>query len=235
MNHSIIARCAHSGRIGIAVASVSLAAGARLHAAIRPHAGGILIQGACSFRLNTIANRLLGQGHTAAYVMQQLEFGDPDFDLRQIAIVDRESAVATHCPASIARRGGIRAGAGYATLCEGAVDGRAADLMAEAFEAAPAEDLDQRLLCALEAGGTAPRSAGGLPLRSASLVMWGWRDYSELEVQVDMHDKPVGELRRIHTELKPSVAYYEEGSRDPTKATAADAISFAGRLSKERE
>ncbi|MDB5956490.1 DUF1028 domain-containing protein [Ramlibacter sp.] len=220
MSHSILARCARTGQFGIALASVSLAAGADLDAAVRPNVGAILIRGARSFRLNRLATNLLAQGHGPAHVLRQLEQSDSDFDLRQVAIIDRESTLATHSGAGLRAWSGLRCGSAYAVLCEHVADERIAAAMAAAFEAAPADDLDHRLLCALEAGTAAAGSSArpGLALRSAALVTWGRRDYSDLEVRVDLHEQPVKELRRVYADMKPSVEYYEQRARNPSQA-----------------
>jgi uncharacterized Ntn-hydrolase superfamily protein len=235
MSYSIIARCARSGQIGIGLASVSLAAGTGLDAAVRPNVGAILVQGARSFRLNRLATNLLAQGHGPAYVMQQLESTDPDFDLRLVAIIDRESILATHCGTAVRPWSGIRSGAGYAVLCEDSADERVAQAMVAAFEAAPDDELDNRLLCALEAGSAAApaTAAKGLPIRSAALVNWGRRDYSDLEVRVDMHEDPVTELRRVYADMKPSVEYYEQRARNPSKAMHHR--EFAGLLKAQQK
>jgi uncharacterized Ntn-hydrolase superfamily protein len=233
MSYSIIARCARSGQIGIGLASVSLAAGTGLDAAVRPNVGAILVQGARSFRLNRLATNLLAQGHGPAYVMRQIETTDPDFDLRQVAIVDRESTLATHCGTAVRPWSGIRSGSGYAVLCEEMADERVAGAMVKAFEAVPDDELDNRLLCALEAGSAAAGGKSGLPIRSAALVNWGRREYSDLEVRVDMHEEPVKELRRVYADMKPSVEYYEQRARNPSKAMHHR--EFAGLLKAQQK
>jgi uncharacterized Ntn-hydrolase superfamily protein len=235
MSYSIIARCARTGQIGIGLASVSLAAGAAFDAAVRPNVGAILIQGARSFRLNRLATNLLAQGQGPAHVMRQLEGSDPDFALRQVVIIDRDSTLATHSGTALRPWSGIRCGSGYAVLCEDVASESVADAMAAAFGGAPDDDLDHRLLCALEAGDAAftatPRK--GLAMRSAGLVVWGKRDYSEIEVRADMHEAPVQELRRVYADMKPSVEYYEQRARNPSKAMHHK--EFAGLLKAQQK
>jgi uncharacterized Ntn-hydrolase superfamily protein len=235
MSYSIIARCARSGELGIGLASASLAAGAGLDAAVRPNVGAILIQGARSFRMNRLATHLLAQGHGPAHVLRQLAQSDPDFDLRQVAIIDRESTLATHCGTALRAWSGIRCGAGYAVLCEDTAGEQVATAMAAAFEADPADDLDHRLLCALEAGrtGAGAGTPARLPVRSAALVRWGRRDYSDLDVRVDLHEEPVAELRRVFADMKPSVEYYEQRARNPGQAMHHR--EFAGLLKAQQK
>jgi uncharacterized Ntn-hydrolase superfamily protein len=107
--------------------------------------------------------------------------------------------------------------------------------MGAAFEEQTKDDLDLRLLTALEAGHAAWTAgpARGLPLRSAALVAWGRRDYSDIEVRVDLHAEPVKELRRVYAEMKPSVEYYEQRARNPGKAMHH--LEFAGLLKAQQK
>lgn len=232
MGYSIIGRCARSGQIGSALASVSLAGGASLDAAVRANSGAVLIQGVRSFRLNRLATHLLGLGHSAAHVLQELKSSDPDAESRQIAIVDSESTIATHSGSALRGWSGVRVGAGYAVLCEHAAGPQVADAMAKAFEAEPDSELDHRMLCALEAGAAAEGAPAGLPIRSSALVAWGRRDYSDIDIRVDLHEQPVQELRRIYADFKPSAVYYEERARNPSQALSAR--EFAGIVMQKR-
>ena len=101
--------------------------------------------------------------------------------------------------------------------------------------AMPAEDLDSRLLAALEAGREAGGCAGrrgSMPARSAALVCWNLRDFNEIDLRVDLHLDAVGELRRLHDDTKPTIAYYDERGRNPRNAESP--ITFAERLRQQQ-
>lgn len=233
MNFAIIARCDHTGEIGIGLISTSMAAGAHLDAAIRPHAGGILIQGSPSNRLNRLATNLLAQGHSARYVLQAVTSNDDDSDLRHIVIIDRESTLAIHHGIACEPACDIKAGPHYAVICEKS-DGADASTISSAFESTQGRDFDDRLLRTLEAGVTKmPSQPAGPQSRSGALLVWGRRDYSDIDLRVDLHDDPINELRRIYSDFKPTAAYYEERARNP--AQAVNALEFAGVLSAQRE
>jgi len=232
MGFAVIARCDRTGEIGIALASEALAGGACLYGAIRPNAGGVLILGVTSLRLNHLATHLLAQGHSAAHVLLELKENDVDIDSRQIAVVDRDSCIATHCGAGLQSSSGCRSGEGFAVLCDRA-GAESADSLAEAFQATAEESLDSRLLRSLESGDAALRKRGGLQLCSAALVVWGRRDYSDIDLRVDSHAWPVTELRRIFVDFKPTAAYYEERARNPSQAI--NAKEFAGILQRQKD
>ena len=82
------------------------------------------------------------------------------------------------------------------------------------FESGASLDLDARILAALEAVEAGYLAA----IRSVALVMYGSRDYSEVDLRVDMHDQPIAELRRLYDEFQPFGAYYDERAKNPREA-----------------
>lgn len=66
---------------------------------------------------------------------------------------------------------------------------------------------------AVEAG----RDAGGQPggQRSAALLVFDRKTFSRVDLRVDLHPEPVGELRRIFDQYRPAIPYYEERQVDP--------------------
>jgi uncharacterized Ntn-hydrolase superfamily protein len=240
MNLSIIARCDRTGQFGLAAASVSIARGGDFDGAVRPRVGAVLIQGARSFRLNRLAVNLLEIGHSPSRVLAQVLREDADHACRQIVVLDRGLPPAVHAGAEVRGAGGIKVGGAHAVAYEGAADANAAEAALASLQASSAEELDLRLLRALEAAAP-PRRGGALqgaasdivtPLRSAAMVVWGERDYSDLDLRVDLHADPIGELRRIYDDFKPTAAYYEERARNPGQAVSAR--EFAGLLSQKR-
>jgi uncharacterized Ntn-hydrolase superfamily protein len=66
--------------------------------------------------------------------------------------------------------------------------------------------LEERLLAALEAGRDAGGQNGGQ--HSSALVVYGSEINAYIDLRVDEHAEPVGELRRIYEAFKPVVPYY---------------------------
>src|SRR5713226_6562633 len=112
MTFSIIARCPHSGRLGLGIATFSIGAGGRCEGIL---AGvGIRKTQAFTNRGNDpLAIELLAQGLGPARVMQMLEQNDPNHAYRQIAIIDREGTAAAHTGSGTRPWSGHKIGAGY--------------------------------------------------------------------------------------------------------------------------
>jgi uncharacterized Ntn-hydrolase superfamily protein len=93
--------------------------------------------------------------------------------------------------------------------------------MAEAFESAREMPLAERLMRSLEAGRDAGGQVGGsghLPERSAALIVHGRGDAPEIDLRVDLHDHAVDQLRRLHDEYIPYVAFHRLRWLDPASA-----------------
>jgi uncharacterized Ntn-hydrolase superfamily protein len=215
LNFSIVARCARTGQLGVALAGGELAAGRHLRAGVRPNVGATHTQGRPNPRNNRLALNLLAQGFSVSAVMHELAGSDPEIEAREIAIVDRLGEVAVRSAAP------HRVGAGYAILGPHSLLAAAA----AAYEADPAADLDERLLGALEAA-----SLQGA--RAAALVLWGRRDFNDLDLRVDSHPVPVVELRRVHSDVKPTIEFYDARARNPRMTMTGK--EFAENLKKGR-
>lgn len=236
MTYSIIARCPRTGQLGIGIASYSIAIGLYCDGAVRANTGVTLTQGFPFPRNNTLAINLLAQGRTAGQTMIELISNDPDSEYRQIAIVDRESNAVAHTGANVRRWTGHRIGKGYVAFGDMLAGEHVVGALAAGFEAKPDAGLDEQLLAALEAGRDAGGLAGDkgrLPERSAAMIVWGNRTYSEVDLRVDLHERAIDELRRIYVDYKPSIAYYEERARNPRNAIPA--MEFADMLKKQQQ
>ena len=235
MTYSIVAHCQRTGQFGIGVASFSMAIGRYCDGAVRANTGATLTQGAPNPRNNYLAINLLAQGHTASQALAMLIANDPQSDYRQVAIADRDDSAAVHSGAKLRGWAGHRMGKGYVAFGDSLAGQPVIEAMAARFEAMSSADLDERLLAALEAG----RDAGGLagvmgrlPARSAAMIVWGNRPHNELDLRTDLHDEAIAEVRRIHADYKPTIAYYDERARNPRNAISG--VEFAERLKQQQ-
>lgn len=235
MTYSILARCARTGRLGLGVASFTMAIGQYTDAAVRPNTGVTFTQGNPNPRNNRLAINLLAQGHGPGAALKTLLSADDTPAYRQIGVIDREGVTAAHTGAQLPGWAGHLQGDGYVLLgCQLAGEAVLA-AMEKRFLAEPEADLDTRMLAALEGGrdaGGIKGEAGRLPARAVALVVWGKRDYSDLDLRVDMHDTDaVGRLRAIYEEFKPYAVYYDERARNPRNAIPQ--FEFADILKKK--
>lgn len=240
MTYSVLARCPRTGRLGLGVASYSIAIGLYCDAAVRPNTGVTLTQGFPLPRNNRFALNLLAQGFHAGPALKALLDCDPEHGYRQIGVIDREGGCAAHTGTRLSAKlpgwAGHRIGDGAIALgCQLAGE-KVVKALAGGFAAEPQAALEDRLLAALEAGrdaGGIQGASGRLPERSVALIVWGRRDYSDLDLRVDLHDTDaVAELRRVYVDYQPSAAYYEERARHPQNAIPA--MEFAEMLKSKQ-
>jgi uncharacterized Ntn-hydrolase superfamily protein len=235
MTYGIIARCSRTGRLGVGVASYSIAIGLYCSDAVRANTGAAVSLASSNPGDGALALRLLAQGFTSAQVLAQLIGNDVNSGYRQIVVMDREGNAAAHSGAMTRPWCGHLAGKDYVALGDMLAGQQVLDAIVEGYAADPAASLEDRLLVALEAG----RDAGGqvgkggrLPERSAAIVVAGIFDYSDWDLRVDAHDKAVEELRRVHEEFKLFVGYYIERAKSPRNAKTQ--MEFADMVAADR-
>jgi uncharacterized Ntn-hydrolase superfamily protein len=104
---------------------------------------------------------------------------------------------------------------GNALVGEGVVQA-----MARAMEESATDDLETRLMRAIDAG----TAAGGQPdgQRSAAMLVYENEGYAIINLRVDDHDTPTQELWRLFNKLYPLKAYYRERPDNPTIGRVAD-------------
>ena len=208
MTFTCIARDAATGELGIATATRSLAVGVRV-----PHVarlGAVAIMAIADFRLGRLAQDLLANGCPAPAVVAALVAADPYPEYRQLGIIDAEGRTAARTGAE------NRAFAGHHVRDELIALGNVlvGEHVLDAIEAGFAGGaLAERLLAALEAGRDAGGQHGGQ--NSAALVTWGEHEFPCVDLRVDVHEEPVGELRRVFDAWKPAADYYTERQLDP--------------------
>ena len=212
MTFTTIARCQRTGMLGIATSTSSHAVGVRVPF-VKERSGVVAIMAKADQRLGAVALRLLDIGYKAPGVIDQLVAADPFPEYRQLGVVDDDGYSAARTGTENKDWCGHRTGDGYVVLGN-ALSGEAViDAMEEAFLRDPDEDLEERLLQAIEAG----RDAGGEPIgqTSAALLVHDQKAYSRVDLRVDIHDEPVGELRRVFEVYRPAIPYYESRQLDP--------------------
>lgn len=232
MTFSIIARCPRSGRLGLGIATFSIAAGGRCEG-ILAGVGICKTQAYVNRGNDPLAIELLAQGHSPARVMRMLADNDPDHEYRQIAILDCDGTAAAHTGSGTRPWSGHKIGAGYVAFGNVLAGSKVIDAIAAGFEAEPAAALESRLLAALEGGRNAGGQVGAqghLTERSAAICVVSDPDYPDIDVRVDLHDDAIVELRRVLLEFKRYEGFYRDRGRDPSTAVTQD--EFVASLEK---
>jgi uncharacterized Ntn-hydrolase superfamily protein len=199
MTFSIIARCPRTGRFGVGSATFSIACGRR-NESIRANVGVSKSQAFYLRQVDVLALNMLEQGHAPHYILRTLEESDPDFEYRQLGIIDRESNVVAHSGSKIKPWAGQTVGPYYAAYGNVLAGPQTVAGIVAGFLRHPQAPLENRLLEALEGGRDAGgQAADGVPWpeRSAWICVTGQLDHPEVNLRVDLHDKAVDELRRV--------------------------------------
>lgn len=201
MTFSIVARSADGLSWGVAVASKFLAVGSAVPAA-SAGVGALATQAAANVSYKRAGLAFLAEGGSASGTLRHLIAGDEGREERQLGVVDAAGGSATHTGSECLDWAGGVAGDGYAIQGNILTGPEVVAAMEAAWLASGSEQpLGRRLLAALAAGDAAGGDARGR--QSAALVVvragagYGGFDDSAVDLRVDDHAAPVGELARL--------------------------------------
>jgi uncharacterized Ntn-hydrolase superfamily protein len=195
---SIVGHDPKGGAVGVGIASRSFGVG-RDCAWARAGVGAVATQSFTDVAYGPLGLELLAAGRSPELALAGLVEADPRARFRQVGVIAANGASAAHTGEECVPAAGDRVGAGFAAQANMAASERVWESLAEAFAAAPGT-LAARLLAALDAA----QAAGGdwRGLRSAALLVVGepalrsWESPA-VDLRVDDHDDPLGELRRL--------------------------------------
>ncbi len=199
MTYSIVALDPATGDLGVAVQSRFLAVGAVVPWA-RAGVGAVATQSFANTAYGPDGLDLLAGGSTAADALASLVAGDALREERQAGIVDAQGGTATHTGGECFAWAGGRTGAGFAAQGNilagpGVVDGLADTFLAGGR---PFPELLVDCLAAADAAGGDRRgreSAALLVVRAGG--GYGGGNDRWMDLRVDHHDDPIGELGRL--------------------------------------
>jgi uncharacterized Ntn-hydrolase superfamily protein len=215
MTYSLIGHCARTGQFGCAVTTSSLAVGARV-----PHAragvGAILTQHRTDPRLGPRGLDLLASGCSAEETLAALVASTPDHAWRQLAAMDRHGRTAHVHGAKVKPALGAAHARGCVALGNILAHERVPAAMAEAFLAAEAEPLAERLMRALEAGEAA--GGEGRPVISAALLVVEREVFPLVDLRVDEAPEAISALRALWNAYAPQVELYLTRAVNPDAA-----------------
>jgi uncharacterized Ntn-hydrolase superfamily protein len=179
----------------------------------RPGVGAVATQSYSERSYGPLGLDLLQAGKTPEQALAGLVAADPDSEVRQVAFLAADGAVATHTGASCIPDAGHQTGDGYSVQANMMRSERVWPAMADAFEAATGP-LARRLLAALDAAEAAGgdwrgQQAAGLLVVAAEGKPWD----TETELYVDDHPEPLKELRRLLDVYTGYKAMFEGESR----------------------
>jgi uncharacterized Ntn-hydrolase superfamily protein len=202
---TITARCPRTGALGVCMATGEMAVGSRVPN-VRARVGAVATQAMTDPRLGPLGLELLQLGYSAPKVLSELADSDPGIEGRQLAVVDADGNAAARTGTDNRDWKGHHIGDGYVAMGNRIIGEPVVAAIAKAFEDSEAEPLHERMMRAIEAG----RDAGGQPdgQRSAAMLLCEDQRFPIVNLRVDEHTEPVGELRRLLDLYTPLLPYY---------------------------
>ena len=211
MTFSVVARCAETGQLGIAISSSSIAVGARCPW-LRPGVGAVASQNITLPSLGPQVLGLLEQGaapsEALAAVVEQAHS-----EYRQVTVIDSQGRTAHF---SGAKTLGIHAAvSGEQCVAAGNMlaNPGVIEAMVRAFENASGP-LADRLLAAMHAGQAQGGEAG--PVHSAALVVVDQLLWPIVNLRVDWADEdPIGALDQLWQAYRAQLQDYIDRALNP--------------------
>ncbi len=218
MTFSIVARCARTQSLGVAVSSSSPAVAARC-ARARAGVGAVASQNITDPRLGTEALDLMATGRTAAAALAEIRACSPHIEFRQLALVDSSGGTAFFSGARTLGRHHAVAGPGAVAAGNLLADTKVPERILETFLAAPEADFGDRLIAALAAGLAAGGEEG--PVHSAGILVVRDLPFPIIDLRVDWHDTaPIAALEKTWAIYKPQLEAYVTRALDPAASPA---------------
>jgi len=234
VTYSIVARDPASGEFGVAVQSHFFGVGPIvpwLEAGI----GAVATQATVNVSFGPMGLELLRSGQGAEEVVARLVASDPEREKRQVAVVDAQGRAAAYTGSGCIPAFGHIIGEGFSVQGNLLRADAVWQSMATAYAGAAGQPFRERLLVTLEAaeangGDVRGRQSAALVIVAADVTpdLWAGR---LLDVRVDDHADPLGELRRLATisEAYQLVGELESPTADrrPMTERYADARAMA--------
>jgi uncharacterized Ntn-hydrolase superfamily protein len=228
--YSIVARDPGTGELGVAVQSHWFSVGSVVSWG-EPGVGTVATQSIAEPAYGPRLLERLRDGQPPREALDELLAADVQSAVRQVAVVDSTGAVAVHTGEGCIPYAGHIEGDGFSAQANMMAGPGVWPAMAEAFTAS-SEPLPRRLLAALDAAESAGGDVRGR--QSAALLVVPsdgepWR--RTVELRVEDHTNPLGELRRL-LDLADAYAFADEADSLMAEGRHDDAAE-AGRKALE--
>jgi len=200
--YSIVARDAKTGEMGVAVQSHWFAVGTLVSWG-KSGVGVVATQSLVNPAFGPEGLALMEKGLSAVEVKERLIAQDEGRAYRQAAFLDAQGNVAAHTGSSCIAEASHAEGAGFSVQANMMLSDQVVPAMKKAFESFAELPLAERMLKAMEAAESVGGDIRGK--QSAALLVVGpqktdqpWTD-KKIDLRVDDHTDPIGELSRLLT------------------------------------
>jgi uncharacterized Ntn-hydrolase superfamily protein len=217
--YSIVARDPATGELGVAVQSHWFSVGSSVPWA-EAGIGAVATQSFIDPSYGPLGLSLLRAGKSAPEALAALLAADPQRDVRQVAMVDRQGRVAVHTGTRCIAAAGGATGEGFSVQANMMANDKVWPAMRKAF-AESKGDLAERMLATLEAAEAAGgdiRGKQSTALLVVKPISTGrpWAD-KRFDLRIEDHPAPLPELRRL---LRLARAYERMNRGDELAAEA---------------
>ena len=199
MTFSLVARCPHTGQIGVGAMTAMLGIG-KLVAHAKAQVGAAATQAYVNPYLAFDGLDRLERGAAAPDVLTELVAADPGREGRQFGLVDAQGRAAAHTGSLPEDYKGDRTGDGWACQGNRLAGPEVLDAAVEAFHADPNAPMVERLLAALDAGEDEGGDLKGH--KSATITVVERELYPLWDLRVDESDAPLREIHALHEEFE---------------------------------
>lgn len=215
MTFSVVARCAETGQLGIAISSSSIAVGARCPW-LRPGVGAVASQNITLPALGPQTLDLLDQGMAPSEALAAALGPHSHSEYRQVTVIDNTGRTAHFSGAKTLGIHNAISGEQCVAAGNMLANPEVIEAMVHAFENTPGH-LADRLLAAMQAGVAGGGEAG--PVHSAALVVVGEHSWPIVNLRVDWADEdPIGALGQLWQAYRGQMQDYIDRAINPQTA-----------------
>jgi len=207
MTWSIVARDSATGQIGIAVSTCAFAVGSRVPF-IATGVGAIATQAFVNPFYGYRGLELLREGKSAEEVLRSLTEADAGRGQRQVHATDQAGRFAAYTGADCVPWCGHLVRDGFSVAGNMLAGPQVIEETAAAYAAGGAAPFARRLIAALAAGERAGGDKRGK--QSAALLIHDQEEYPLLDIRVDDHTDPIGELARLEAVARERYMHYRK-------------------------
>jgi len=233
MTWSLIARDPATGAFGIAVATKNFAVGARVpHIASK--VGAVATQALVNPFYGVNGVKLLRAGKSPDEIIKTLTASDDGREQRQVHVMDASGRIAAHTGKACVDWCGHTSHEGFSVAGNMLAGPAVIEHTAKTYAANAALPFARRLIAAMQAGEAAGGDKRGK--QSAAVLIYGEEEWPDLDLRVDDHADPLGELERLEKVSRERWVHFAKflpssknphGELDRTKIDAGIAAALA--------
>jgi uncharacterized Ntn-hydrolase superfamily protein len=194
MTWSVVAYDRATGAFAVAVTTKAFAVGSRCPF-VRAGVGAVATQSIANSYLGPRVLDMMEQGMAPATAIDRALRSDEGRHLRQIHAVDRHGMAAAWTGKNCVEWAGDRPGGDFSVAGNMLSNANVVAATFASFAANGMTPLAERLLAALDAGQAAGGDRRGR--QSAAMLVTTTEDFADINIRVDDHAEPLGEMRRL--------------------------------------